>query len=201
MLRKFLAAAVFLCAAGCLAGCQGMENGTAGSGQDQTEKTTLVWAVWDTGQLPFVQDVIDAYEAEHPDIEIRVEEYHTDGYDFSLESYLMSEDHQIDCMLIKDIPGYLSLAKKQLILPVEETDFSDSGIQKDLMVDGNVYTRLCRSDFNVLYYNKELFDTAGMEYPANDMTFEEYDAMVREVSEKASEALGNHIYGVYYHPW
>ena len=59
MLRKFLTAAVFLCAAGCLAGCQGMENGTAGSGQDQTEKTTLVWAVWDTGQLPFVQDVID----------------------------------------------------------------------------------------------------------------------------------------------
>ena len=47
----------------------------------------------------------------------------------------MSEDHQIDCMLIKDIPGYLSHAKKQLILPVEETDFSDSGIQKDLMVD------------------------------------------------------------------
>ena len=82
MLRKFLAAAVFLCAAGCLAGCQGMENGTAGSGQDQTEKTTLVWAVWDTGQLPFVQDVIDAYEAEHPDIEIRVEEYPTDGLRF-----------------------------------------------------------------------------------------------------------------------
>ena len=201
MLRKFLAAAVFLCAAGCVAGCQVMEHGTAGSGQDQTEKTTLVWAVWDTGQLPFVQDVIDAYEAEHPDIEIRVEEYPTDGYDFSLESDLMSEDHQIDCMLIKDIPGYLSLAKKQLILPVEETDFSDSGIQKDLMIDGNMYTRLCRSDFNVLYYNTELLDTAGMEYPANDMTFEEYDAMVREVSEKASEALGNHIYGVYYHTW
>lgn len=117
--------------------CRGLLGRLSGDGKRNCRfrtgpdrKTTLVWAVWDTGQLPFVQDVIDAYEAEHPDIEIRVEEYPTDGYDFSLESDLMSEDHQIDCMLIKDIPGYLSLAKKQLILPVEETDFSDSGIQK-----------------------------------------------------------------------
>ena len=39
-----------------------------------------------------------------------------------------------------------------------------------------------RSDFWVLYYNKDLFDKAGVEYPSNDMTLEDYDALARKMT-------------------
>lgn len=40
-----------------------------------------------------------------------------------------------------------------------------------------------------------------MDYPQNDMTFDEYDALIREVSEKATEATGSKVYGGHHHTW
>ena len=61
--------------------------------------------------------------------------------------------------------------------------------------DGNYYAVPFRSDFWVVYYNKDIFDQAGIEYPTNDMTMADFDAKIREVYEKTG------IYGNIYHTW
>ena len=47
----------------------------------------------------------------------------------------------------------------------------------------------------MLFYNKDMFDQAGIDYPTNDMTMEQFDALIREVSEKTG------AYGNIYHTW
>ena len=49
-----------------------------------------------------------------------------------------------------------------------------------------------RSDIWVLYYNKDIFDNAGVDYPTNDMTWEAYDQLARTV---ADNTPGEEIYG------
>lgn len=57
---------------------------------------------------------------------------------------------------------------------------------------------LSGSDFWVVYYNKDLFDKAGVEYPSNDMTFDQYDELARKMT---SGSGSEKVYGAHYHTW
>jgi multiple sugar transport system substrate-binding protein len=65
-------------------------------------------------------------------------------------------------------------------------------------VNGNLYALPFRSDFWVVFYNKGLFDKAGIQYPTNDMTFAQYDALARKMT---SGNGANKVYGCHYHTW
>ena len=79
-------------------------------------------------------------------------------------------------------------------LTTDESKFN--GVLDQLTAeDGNYYAVPFRSDFWVVYYNKDIFDQAGVEYPTNDMTMADFDAKIREVNEKAG------VYGNIYHTW
>ena len=69
-----------------------------------------------------------------------------------------------------------------------------AGIESNYAVDGEQYALPFRSDFWVLFYNKDLFDAAGVEYPTNDMTWEQY-------AELAKKLTGDGNYGTHYHTW
>jgi multiple sugar transport system substrate-binding protein len=72
------------------------------------------------------------------------------------------------------------------------------GITDQVTVDGKLYELPFRSDFWVLFYNKDIFDRAGVDYPTNDMTFEEYDELARKVTDTT---FGSEVYGAHYHTW
>ena len=74
-----------------------------------------------------------------------------------------------------------------------------NGMAEQLTVDGELYEMPWRSDFWLLYYNKDIFDEAGVDYPTNDMTVKEYDELARSV---AKTGFGDEqIYGSHYHTW
>ena len=72
------------------------------------------------------------------------------------------------------------------------------GITDQVTVDGKLYELPFRSDFWVIFYNKDVFDRAGVDYPTNDMTFEEYDELARKVTDTT---FGSEVYGAHYHTW
>lgn len=162
---------------------------------------TLVWTVWDGDSYPVYQQLIDSYEKLHPEISIKLKNFSSDHYNMMLESELESGGGKVDLMMVKSIPGYVSMSRKKLLEPLEGIDTSRFYMAEDLIFEGKLYAVPCRMDFQVLYYNKKLFDIAGMEYPSNDMTLEEYDKMVRQVSERATKVSGTKIYGTHYHTW
>jgi len=55
-----------------------------------------------------------------------------------------------------------------------------------------------RGDFWLLFYNKTLFDDAGLDYPTNDMTWDEYADLARAIS---SGEGADKVWGSHYHTW
>ena len=97
------------------------------------------------------------------------------------------------------------MADKEQLLPIDDFIARDSldlsiykGAAEQLMYNDKSYALPYRNDWYVLYYNKDLFDAAGVEYPSNDMTWAEY----YELAEKMTSGDGSSkVYGSHNHTW
>lgn len=169
------------------------------------EKTTLKWAVWDESTTPYWSALKDEYEKKNPNVTIEMVDLGSTDYMTVLATELSGSRSDFDLVTIKDVPGYATLVQKNTLEPLSSyiesagIDLGEYGGTTDqITVDGELYEMPFRSDFWVLFYNKDLFDAAGVDYPTNDMTFDEYDALARKV---ASDEFGSQVYGSHYHTW
>lgn len=170
------------------------------------EVTTLTWALWDLEATTYYQPLIDAYEAANPNIKIETLDLGSTDFMTVLATQLTGGDSTIDIATIKDIPGYATLVDKNQLEPLDDFITQEgidmaayNGITDQIKVKDQLYALPFRSDFWVVYYNKGLFDAAGVDYPTNDMTFEQFDELARKVSN--DKAGTEKVYGAHYHTW
>ncbi len=181
-------------------------DASASSSSETTgDVTTLNWALWDIASTVYYQPLIDAFEAEHPDIKINMVDLGSTDYSTVLGTQLSGGGSDFDVVTIKDVPGYVTLVSKGVLEPLDDLISQDgvdlskyNGITDQVTMDGKLYELPFRSDIWVLYYNKDVFDNAGVAYPTNDMTWEEYDALARSVTDTTP---GSEVYGAHYHTW
>ena len=169
------------------------------------ETTTLKWAVWDIGSTVYYQPLIDAFEEAHPDIKIEMVDLGSTDYSTVLGTQLSGSGSDFDVVSVKDVPGYVTLVNKGVLVPLNDKiaeagiDLSlYGGITDQVTIGDELYELPFRSDIWVIYYNKDVFDKAGVEYPTNDMTWEEYDAIARSLTDTTP---GAEVYGCHYHTW
>ena len=122
-----------------------------------------------------------------------------------LATELSGSGSDFDVVTIKDVPGYATLVQKNAIIALDDYIQADgvdltkfAGATDQVTVDGKLYELPFRNDFWVIFYNKDLFDAKGIAYPTNDMTWDEYDALARELTDTS---FGSQIYGSHYHTW
>lgn len=181
------------------------ETPSAEAGGETTEEITLQWAVWDLPGTHYWQPLVDAYKKVAPNVTIEMVDLGTTDYQTALATELSGQGTEFDVVSIKDVPGYATLVQKNAIIALDDLIARDgidlsqyAGIPEQLMVDGKLYELPYRSDFWLMYYNKDLFDAAGVPYPTNDMTFEEYDELARQLT---NTNFGEQVYGSHYHTW
>ena len=207
--RSFLAAAAACGAAAALTACGGSSSstaassaapaGSAASSEAASGPVTLQWAIWDKESTAYWQAMADGYMASHKDVTIEMVDLGSTDYMTVLATQLAGSA-DLDVLTIKDIPGYANLINLDYLKPLNDVltrdtaDFNGT-IEQLTTDDGNFYAVPFRSDFWMVFYNKDLFDQAGLEYPTNDMTFEQWDELIRKVA----EATG--VYGNFYHTW
>lgn len=174
-------------------------NGTA------EEKKTLTVTTWDNDTSPQFQAVIDAYMAKNPNVEIKVIDTSADEYNNSLGISLSAAQPDPDVIWVKDMGSMLQMADKKQLMPINdfiEKDQYDlsvySGAAEQLKYNDMFYALPYRSDWYVLYYNKDLFDAAGVEYPSNDMTWKQYDELAAKMTSGDGSAK---VYGSHNHTW
>lgn len=167
--------------------------------------TVLKWAVWDISSTVYYQPLIDAFEAANPGVKIEMVDLGSADYQTVLATELTGSGSDFDIATIKDVPGYTTLVNKGVLESLDDYIAKDSvdlsqygGITDQVTVDGKLYELPFRSDFWVMFYNKDVFDKAGVAYPTNDMTFEQYDALARSVT---NTTPGEEVYGAHYHTW
>lgn len=199
------------------AGCGGSDsadNGNVSTQKDNQqdaqqssgdEKVTLTWAIWDEATTPYWSAMKEAYEESHDNVEIKMVDLGSSDYMTVLATELSGDGTDFDVVTIKDVPGYATLVQKNAIIALDDYIKADnvdlakfSGATDQVTVDGSLYELPFRNDFWVLFYNKDIFDAAGVDYPTNDMTWDEYDALARKVTDTT---FGSQVYGAHYHTW
>ena len=166
-------------------------------------ETTLDWAVYDTASITYYEQIAQAYEVKHPEVNIRLRDLSNVDYATYLELELEDKRSSIDIITLNDVLAYRDYAKRGLLEPLDNyySEYEDLNIEDygniidQIRVDDVLYELPFKKDFWVMFYNKQVFDDAKVSYPTNNMTFEQFDELARKVSKDKQ------IYGVYYHTW
>lgn len=169
------------------------------------EPITLKWAIWDMDITPYWGALKQGYESANDNVTLELTDLSSADYMTVLATELSGSGSDFDVVTIKDVPGYATLVSKNTLEPLDGyiskagIDLDQyGGIDKQVSVGGSLYQLPFRNDFWIVYYNKDIFDRAEMDYPTNDMTFEEYDTIARQI---ADPTYGSQIYGTHYHTW
>ena len=176
-----------------LTGCGGESKGGSSGG-----KTTLTFGIWDENQRPAMEKLVEAYEAENKDVtvEIQLTPYKGGEYWTKLEAAatggkapdvfwvnVLHLDSYVDGGILADLTD-----------AIDESDINDSfseTLVNNYVRDGVNYAVPKDFDTNALWYNKEIFDAAGVAYPTDDMT---YDDLVATAEALKAAGLDDGVY-------
>lgn len=169
-----------------------------------TGPVTLKFAVWDQATTVYLKPMVDAFMAKNPDITIEYVDTAANDYP-DRWAVLLAGGDTTDLISIKDMPGYAAMATRNQILDltayIKRINYNlgqYSGLTNEFTVDGKLYCLPFRSDIWILYYNKDLFDKAGVPYPTNDMTWQQYFDLARRLT---SGSGASKVYGAHHHTW
>jgi multiple sugar transport system substrate-binding protein len=192
----FLILTLILCSL-MFVGCQKAQQPAAGP-------VNLKWAMWDYDLTVYYKPLVDAYQAMNSNVKIECVDLGSADF-MTVVSTQLSGGADLDIITIKDIPGYANLVRQNRLEPlnayIKSANINTAlynGVVEQLTTGGEVYTLPFRMDFWLTFYNKDIFDRAGVPYPSNDMTLDQYDALARRVT---SGSGASKIYGAHYHTW
>ncbi|CDZ61646.1 ABC transporter substrate-binding protein [Neorhizobium galegae] len=183
-----------------------MATSVAGSAYAQSgTAVTLKWALWDWDKVAYYKPLMAAYQAKHPNVKFESVDLGSQDYQQMIATQLAGGSKDIDIVTVKDVPNYTNLVRAGSIsdlsgfMTEQKIDpASFGGLVDELKIDGKIYALPFRSDFWVVYYNKDIFDKAGVTYPTNDMTWAQFD----QIATKLAGGMGaNKTYGALFHTW
>lgn len=168
------------------------------------EERIIKFAVWDYETTDYWGKLTAAFEAANPGVKVQVIDIPSADYTAKTPIMLASGD-DTDVFTVKDMPSYSGMIAKNQLLSLNDYIAKDNvsmapyaGVDETIKVDDQLYALPFRSDYWLLYYNKDLFDAAGIAYPSNDMTWNEY----RDIAKKLTTGTGNDkVYGGHAHTW
>lgn len=196
---KWMTAAGLSLTLGILSGCStnaGVESTAEKSitETDSQKKVNLTLGYWGGDQTATMQALADAYSKENPDvsIEIQLTPYRGNEYWTKLEAGAMGGTAP-DVFWINNL--HVGSYQEGGIL----ADLTEAAKDLDMMsnfpnmlvdmytIDGKLYA--ISKDFGVraMWYNKELFDKAGVAYPSDDWTWEDFKRAAADMKGKLGE--------------
>ena len=191
------AAAIAITASLMLTGC-GNDTSTppAGSGD-----ITLKMSAWSIATTPEFQLLVDGFNAANPGIKVELMEYDAAEYNTLLTADLAAGSGP-DIITQKEVKFTPVLVDGGQLLDVSDVKLP-SGINgaDSYKVDGKQYAIPYRQDIWVIYYNKALFEAAGVAEPDGSWTWDEYAATAKELTTNLRAAGNNEAYGIYQHGW
>lgn len=198
-----IAAVVSLGLAACSSG--GGDTSSAPSDDTTTADTTPVTislSGWSLATTPEFQTLVDGFEAAHPNVTVELKEYDAANYDTQLTADLAAGSAP-DVVTLKVLKTFLTYQGGKQLLDISDVakDLSDNVSGADnYVVDDKTYAIPYRQDSWLLYYNKDLFDAAGVAYPDGSWTWDDYATTAKELTTNLA-AAGSPALGTYQHSW
>lgn len=201
--KKKILLGVLLASLGLFAACGGKESGsnsdTSTEGSQASEDSVLTVTTWNYDTTPEFENLFRAFEKENPGVTVKPIDIASDDYDTKLTTMLSSGD-TTDILTMKNLLSYSNYALRNQLVDLTDhiKDIDTKPAEESYSmykVDGKTYAQPYRTDFWVLYYNKKMFDEAGIDYPSN-LTWDEYEELAKKLSKP-----DDGVYGAYQHYW
>lgn len=144
------------------------------------EKVTITWGFWgDPWEVEINQRVIQVFEADNPNIQIETFHRSYDVFFKEIRAKFEAGEPTPDVLFWSEAPvdvpkGYfMDLTPLMQAENYSDQDFFD-GLLVHFKIPGKGFYGLPRdSDTKVIFYNKRLFNQAGLPYPKNNWTWDD----------------------------
>ena len=195
---------LFLCtamAATLLAGCGGSGSGSGNSaGGDGSQESAggkqevVIWDYFETdAQKQMMDDLItgfnesqDQYEAKHTYVPFA---------DYEKQLTLGIASGELPDLVILDGCSMASFISMDLFGDISDAEINwdeyMEGPLETTMADGKHYGIPFATNCTALFYNKDIFDAAGMEYPNENTTWEQFHEMAKALTKDGVTGFGN----------
>lgn len=173
-----------------LAGCGGSSSGDAGG------KKVINVALWDENVKDTLTKTIQVYNKSHPDVEVKVTYTPWADYWTKLKTSLAGNSGP-DVFWMNG-PNFYAYASKGWIKdlqPLIDESKLDTSVYTDALVNlytynDHLYGLPYFLDAVGLYYNKELFDKAGVSYPDGSWTWDTIEQNAAKLTDKQNGVYG-----------
>jgi multiple sugar transport system substrate-binding protein len=154
-----------------LIGLAGCSNSDTTSGNTKDEKVEITYGFWDKKQVPAIEEIIKLFNENNPNIKVKTELTPYGQYFQKLET--AATGGALPDVMWMNGAHVEQYAEGKVILPLselaKEDNFSLDNYPESLIdlytVDGKVYGIPKDFDTTGLWYNKKIFDEAGVPYP------------------------------------
>ena len=170
-------------------------SGCSADHADESGPVTITYTnfISNGGNEENLQTIVDAFEKENPDITVEVTTLPYADYFTALQTDLAAGTG-VDVFDIEyanyapyQANGVLRRARR-----VENPDAYKQSLLEAYSTDGTQYALPSSFSTVVLYYNKDLFDAAGLDYPTADWTWADEQAAAEKLTDEAAGVWGDH---------
>jgi multiple sugar transport system substrate-binding protein len=155
---------------------------------------TIRFATWDSDEsLEIQKEIARRFEAANPGVKVQVEPY-ADGYDQKLIASF-GAGNPPDVMYMWNYPKYYTS-----LMPLDDFMARDAeamnlddippGLINTTRIDGKAYGMPAGFTTHVVFYNKDMFEAAGVEMPSEDWTWAELREKAAKFRDEESKVYG-----------
>ena len=173
-----------------LTGCSGGDSG--GGATDEPITITYTNFISNGGNEENLQTIVDAFEAENPNTTVEVTTLPYADYFTALQTDLAGGT--VSDVFDIEYANYASYQASNVLAPLEGVDTSvyQASLADAYATDGTQYALPSSFSNVVLFYNADMFDAAGLEYPTSDWTWEQEQAAAEALTDAAAGVWGDY---------
>lgn len=187
-MKKVLAAALSLACASTLFAA------TAVTASAADKKEVVIWDYFETdAQKQMMQSLIDEFNALQDEYE--ASHVYVPFADYEKQLTLGIASGELPDLVILDGCGMASFIQLGLFGDISDADINwdeyMEGPMESTMLDGKHYGIPFATNCTALFYNKDLFDAAGIDYPDENTTWDEFHEMAKALTKDGVSGFGN----------
>ena len=187
-MKKVLAAALSLACASTLFAA------TAVTASAADKKEVVIWDYFETdAQKQMMQSLIDEFNASQDEYE--ASHVYVPFADYEKQLTLGIASGELPDLVILDGCGMASFIQLGLFGDISDADINWNGYMagpmQSTMLDGKHYGIPFATNCTALFYNKDLFDAAGIDYPDENTTWDEFHEMAKALTKDGVSGFGN----------
>lgn len=165
------------------------------TGAFAADKVEIRYGIWDRNQLPAVEKIVERFEKQNPDIDVEIELTPYKQYFVKLNA--AASGGVTPDVFWMNMPNFSVYTKHGLLAPIDEylqssdtklDDFVNSSVQAYNSA-GKQYGIPRDIDSIAVWYNKELFDKAGVSYPTNDWTWSDMESKATAIQKATDDSV------------